>query len=108
MQDQWTLQFFLNVVDFGMDIQEALDAPTIHSEHFPSSFYPREAFPQRLSVEGRIPAEVREELTRRGHEIIVPGDWEHGRVLAVAYNPKEGTLSGGASPRQSIAQAVGW
>jgi gamma-glutamyltranspeptidase/glutathione hydrolase len=108
MQDQWTLQFFLNVADFGMNLQEALDAPTIHSEHFPSSFYPREAYPQRLSVEGRISPEVRDELTKRGHEIVVPGDWAHGRVLAVSVNDERGTLSGGASPRQSIADAIGW
>jgi gamma-glutamyltranspeptidase/glutathione hydrolase len=108
MQDQWTLQFFLNVADFGMNLQEALDAPTIHSEHFPSSFYPREAYPQRLSVEGRISQDVRDELARRGHEIIVPGDWVHGRVLAVSVNAERGTLSGGASPRQSIADAIGW
>ena len=43
-QEQWTLQFFLNYIDFGMNLQEALDAPTVHSVHFPSSFYP----PQRL------------------------------------------------------------
>jgi len=108
MQDQWTLQFFLNVVEFDMSIQEALDAPTIHSEHFPSSFYPREASPQVLSVEGRIPEEVREDLIQRGHEVVVPSDWSHGRVLAVAYDPELKTLSGGASPRQSIAQAIGW
>ena len=42
-QDQWTLQFFLNYIDFGMNIQEALDAPSVHSVHFPSSFYPRPA-----------------------------------------------------------------
>ena len=39
-QDQWTLQFFLNYVNFGMNLQEALDAATVHSVHFPSSFYP--------------------------------------------------------------------
>ena len=41
-QDQWTLQFFLNYVEFGMDLQQALDAPTVHTTHFPSSFYPRD------------------------------------------------------------------
>ena len=39
-QDQWTLQFFLNYVDFGMNLQQALDAPTVHSVHFPSSSTP--------------------------------------------------------------------
>jgi gamma-glutamyltranspeptidase/glutathione hydrolase len=108
MQDQWTLQFFLNVADFGMNLQEALDAPTVHSEHFPSSFYPREAYPQRLSVEGRIAQAVREELACRGHNVVLPGDWVHGRVLAVSVDGERGTLSGAASPRQSIADAIGW
>jgi gamma-glutamyltranspeptidase/glutathione hydrolase len=42
-QDQWTLQFFVNDVDFGMNLQEAIDKPTFHSLHFPSSFYPHDA-----------------------------------------------------------------
>ena len=42
-QDQWTFQFFLNHVVFGMNLQAAVDAPSFHSNHFPSSFYPREA-----------------------------------------------------------------
>jgi gamma-glutamyltranspeptidase/glutathione hydrolase len=70
-QDQWTLQFFLNYVDFGMNIQEALDAPSVHSLHFPSSFYPREAYPARMVAENRIAPEVIAELKRRGHEVIV-------------------------------------
>jgi gamma-glutamyltranspeptidase/glutathione hydrolase len=55
MQDQWTLQFFLGVVDHGMDLQAAVDTATFHTNHFPSSFYPREAHPGSLTVEGRIP-----------------------------------------------------
>ncbi len=53
-QEQWTLQFFLNHVVFGMNLQEALDAPTITCVHFPSSFYPRPAYPNRVEVEGRL------------------------------------------------------
>ncbi len=107
-QDQWTLQFFLNVVDFGMSIQEALDAPTFHSQHFPSSFYPRAQHPGRLVVEGRIPATVREELARRGHEIEVTGDWANGRVLGIRFDPARGLIFGGASPRLETGYAIGW
>ena len=57
-QDQWTLQFLLNVVDFGMDLQEALDAPTVHSTTSPGSFYPHLARPAAARVEGRISATV--------------------------------------------------
>src|SRR5437588_9434415 len=82
-QDQWTLQFFLNVVDFGMDLQAALDAPTFHTLHFPSSFYPRAAYPGRVMVEERIPEETRQALQQRGHEVVPTGPWSNGRVLGV-------------------------
>jgi gamma-glutamyltranspeptidase/glutathione hydrolase len=107
-QDQWTLQFFLNVVDFGMSVQEALDAPTFHTEHFPSSFYPRAQHPGRLTVEGRIPEEIREALRARGHEVTVSGDWSNGRVLAVRADLERGLIFGGASPRGETGYAQGW
>ena len=53
-QEQWLLQFFLNYVEFGMNLQEALDAPTLYSVHFPSSFYPRRAYPGRVVAESRL------------------------------------------------------
>jgi len=68
--DQWTLQFFLNYVGFGMNLQEALDAPTVHSVHFSSSFYPRKAFPGRVIAESRIPSSVAKELEGKGHEVV--------------------------------------
>ncbi len=107
-QDQWTLQFFLNVADWGMGIQEALDAPTFHSQHFPSSFYPRAQYPGRLEVEARIPLAVRAELERRGHEIVEVGDWANGRVLAIRADRERGLIFGGASPRGETAYAIGW
>jgi gamma-glutamyltranspeptidase/glutathione hydrolase len=107
-QDQWTLQFFLNLVDFGMDLQAALDAPTVHSMHFPSSFYPRAAHPGRLVVEGRIPEAVRTELARRGHEVVVTGDWANGRVLGIRCDPLRRLIWGGASPRNETGYAIGW
>jgi gamma-glutamyltranspeptidase/glutathione hydrolase len=107
-QDQWTLQFFLNVVDFGMSVQEALDAPTFHTQHFPSSFYPRAQHPGQVVVEGRIPEAVRDALRRRGHEVVATGDWANGRVLAIRTDPARGLIFGGASPRLETGYAVGW
>lgn len=107
-QDQWTLQFFLNLVHFGMGIQEAIDAPNFHSQHFPSSFYPRAQFPGRVVVEERIPEEVRSELERRGHEVVVAGPWSHGRVLGIRIDPDRGLIFGGASPRGETGYAIGW
>ncbi len=107
-QDQWTLQFFLNHVDFGMDIQEALDAPTVHSEHFPSSFYPREAHPARMRAEDRIPQEVIAELERRGHEVVVADGWVNGKCMGIQYDKERGVIMGGVSPRGKIGYALGW
>lgn len=107
-QDQWTLQFFLNVVVFGMSIQQALDAPTFHTQHFPSSFYPRAQHPGRLVVESRIPENVREALRARGHQVKETGPWSNGRVLAIRIDRDRGLLFGGASPRLETGYAIGW
>ena len=105
-QDQWSLQFFLNVVDFGMDLQEALDAPSVQSTHFPGSFYPHQSQPGGVRIESRIPSEVRDELSARGHQVAVDGAWSHGQVSAVAREP-DGVLSGAASPRGRVAYVMG-
>jgi len=107
-QDQWTLQFFLNVIDFGMNLQEALDAPTVYSLHFPQSFYPRDAHPARVMAEGRIAREVIAELERRGHEMILDGDWVHGKVMGIQYDKAHGVILGGASAKGNIGYAFGW
>ena len=107
-QDQWTLQFFLNYVDFGMNIQEALDAPTVHSAHFPSSFYPRAAYPGRMMAEGRIPREVIAELERRGHEVVVTDGWVNGKVMGIHYDKARGVILGGVAPKGNIGYALGW
>jgi gamma-glutamyltranspeptidase/glutathione hydrolase len=106
-QDQWTLQVFLNVVEFGMDIQEALDAPLFHTEHFPSSFYPHEMVTAGLTVEGRIPPETIHALEAMGHKVTVAGDWDSGHVTMARITPKTGLLEAGASPRSMAAYAVG-
>ncbi|MYC08293.1 MAG: gamma-glutamyltransferase family protein [Chloroflexi bacterium] len=105
-QEQWTLQFFLNHINFGMDLQEALDAPTVHSVHFPSSFYPRAAFPARVVAESRISADTLEELRRRGHEIELTGDWANGKVMGIRWHADKGVIAGAASAKNSIGYAM--
>ncbi|MHB1534645.1 MAG: gamma-glutamyltransferase family protein [Acidimicrobiales bacterium] len=104
-QDQWTLAFFLRRVKFGMGLQEAIDLPAFHTTHFPSSFHPRLAHPGRLHVEGRLGQAALEELARRGHDVVVEGDWALGRICAVERHGQE--LRAGADPRQDQAYAVG-
>ena len=106
-QDQWTLQFFLNTVDFGMrDLQGAIDAPTVHTRHMIESFYPRLFRPGLSIAEERIPDPTIRELGRRGHRMQRSGPWDHGRVLAVARHPETGLCEAAASPRSQVAYAV--
>ena len=107
-QEQWTLQFFLNYVRFGMDLQEALDAPTIHSEHFPSSFYPRERFLGRLSIEADMPADVVSELERRGHDVEITPKWSNGKVMGIRCDTERGVIQGAVAPKGGIGYAMGW
>jgi gamma-glutamyltranspeptidase/glutathione hydrolase len=108
-QDQWTLQFFLNYVDFGMSIQEALEAPTVYSEHFPSSFYPRDAYPGRMVSDSRIPRKEIADLEHRGHDVRMSDPWTNGKVMGIRYDKATGVIAGGASPSgNSIGYALGW
>jgi gamma-glutamyltranspeptidase/glutathione hydrolase len=81
-QDQWITQMFLRHVHCDMNLQEAIDAPAWHSEHFPSSFWPRTARPGVLVLEGRMPKDTVAELKKRGHEVEVNDEWSEGRLTA--------------------------
>jgi gamma-glutamyltranspeptidase/glutathione hydrolase len=106
-QDQWTLQFFLNYVEFGMNLQAAIDAPTFHSSHFPSSFYPRDSHLGRLHLENRISPETVRKLRKRGHRIVLETGWSNGRVTAVHYDWQKRVMSSAASSRFQTAYALG-
>jgi gamma-glutamyltranspeptidase / glutathione hydrolase len=88
-QDQWSCQFFLrHASKHGAkpktNLQEAIDAPAWHIEHFPLSFWPRTARPGVLVVEGRLPKATIKELERRGHKVEVGPDWSEGRLSAAS------------------------
>jgi gamma-glutamyltranspeptidase/glutathione hydrolase len=101
------LQVFLNLVDFGMDLQAAVDAPSVHTTHFPSSFYPHPAYPGRVHLEGRIAPEVRAPLAALGHEVRVDGDWSHGQPTVVAFDPATGIVAGAATARSLLPYVMG-
>jgi gamma-glutamyltranspeptidase/glutathione hydrolase len=105
-QDQWSLELFLAHALFGLNLQEAIDAPMFHTDHFPSSFYPRAAQPRRVRVESRVDPAVVDELRRRGHDVEVDGPWSLGRLSAVCRDP-DGTLRGAANPRGMQGYAIG-
>ena len=107
-QDQWSLQFFLNCVDFRMNMQVAVDAPTFHTSHFPSSFHPHGAQPGTMHVESRTPESTIAALREKGHTVEVDGAWSHGRVLGIRYDAVSGVLYGVATARLDTGYAIGW
>ena len=104
-QDQWTLSFLLDHLDFGLGVQEAVEAPAFHTDHVPSSFTPRRAAPLSLSVEPGIDPAVVAELERRGHEVRVVAPHSLGKVCATGPGP-DGMVLAAASPRGQQAYAV--
>ncbi len=104
-QDQWALSFFLNHVQFGMNLQEAIDAPAFHTRHFPSSFWPRGSFPATVDLEDRAGPGVIEGLRARGHKVTVSPGWSLGRVSAVARDG--GLLYAAANARGMQGYAAG-
>ncbi|WP_022728683.1 gamma-glutamyltransferase family protein [Fodinicurvata sediminis] len=108
-QDQWSLSFLLRHLHHGYNLQEAIDAPSFHSEHPPSSFWPRLAKPNVLLVEGRMPRATVEELKRRGHDVSVGEDWSEGRLSACSQETRNGMryLRAGANPRGMQGYAAG-
>ncbi len=104
-QDQWPLHMFLRHVHFGMNLQQAIDHPSFHTAHFPSSFYPREVDTGRVKMEGRFPKQTFAELQRRGHLVDNEGDWALGRISAAARDG--GMLKAAANPRFMQGYAAG-
>ena len=104
-QDQWTCQFLLRHIHAGHNLQQAIDAPAWHSEHFPNSFWPRVARPGVLVVESRVPDATVRELRRRGHVVEVGLAWSEGRLTAAS---REGTRrKAAANPRGMQGYAAG-
>jgi gamma-glutamyltranspeptidase / glutathione hydrolase len=104
-QDQWITQFFLRHVHAGMNLQESIDAPAWHTEHFLSSFWPRTARPGVLVVEGRVPKATQEELKKRGHKLETGPDWSEGRLTAASRDGKRRKAA--ANPRGMQGYAAG-
>ncbi|MCL0101592.1 gamma-glutamyltransferase family protein [Dehalococcoidia bacterium] len=108
-QPQGMLQVFLNMVEFGMSPQEAVEHPRVGSESFPGSFWPHPYFPGKLNLEANFTEAVHSTLAQLGHEI---SSWETldtraGHVCVVMKDQGTGVLHGGADPRFT-SYAIAW
>ena len=94
-----TMQTLVNVIDFGMNVQEAIEAPRWSSRAFPASPFPHTMRPGDLSVESRVAADVQQALRAKGHTLSVAAPWSLGSNAAVMIDWKTGFLRAGADPR---------
>jgi gamma-glutamyltranspeptidase / glutathione hydrolase len=100
-----TMQTLINVIDFGMNIQQAIEAPRWTTSSFPSSVFPHTMYPGAMAVEARIPEATRAALIARGHKLRVAGPWSLGSNAGIIVDEKNGVLSAGADPR---VEAYAW
>jgi len=99
-QDQTLLQVFLNVAEFGMNPQEAVEAPRFNSQAMYSSFDDHSDEPLVLDVEKRIPEEVLNQLRARGHKLVIQGEWGNSCApTIVEYDATTGVMKAGADVR---------
>jgi gamma-glutamyltranspeptidase/glutathione hydrolase len=95
-QDQNLIQFFLNVVEFGMNVQEACEAPNIVSYQMQSSFGEHEAWPGKLTLNEKTPSKVKENLELIGYEVNMRSHTS-GPINAIFFDWVHGSFWGGAS-----------
>ena len=100
-----TMQTLLNMIEFGMNVQQAIEAPKWLTRAFPASPFPHTMYPGDLSVESRVPDSVRKQLLARGHKLRVTGAWSDGSLAAIVIDLKTGVLNAGTDPR---TEAYAW
>jgi gamma-glutamyltranspeptidase / glutathione hydrolase len=102
-----TMQTLINMIDFGMNIQQAIEAPRWTSRSFPASPFPHTMYPGDMGVESRIPEATRQALIARGHKLRVDPPWSLGSNGGIVIDTSTGVLSAGADPRVD-AYAWAW
>jgi gamma-glutamyltranspeptidase/glutathione hydrolase len=107
-QPQSSLQVFTNMIDFGLNVQEAVEAPRFCGYSFPRSPWPHRTYANRLEVEGRISQEVVEALQDKEHQVEVIGPWGvRNGFTPILVHPGTGVYHGGADPRKESVM-LGW
>jgi gamma-glutamyltranspeptidase/glutathione hydrolase len=107
-QDQALLQVLLNIVEFGMNPQEAVEAPRFDTQHYVSSFDDHEFLAGVLNIEARVTDKTIADLKTRGHKLNVQSAWGTlSSPTVIIYNQQNGVASAGADPRRG-RYAVAW
>lgn len=106
-QDQALLQIFLDVVEFGMNAQQAVEAPRFESRHLVSSFDNHAMNPGELILDERIPASVFTALEERGHKLERNSRWNGGAAPVMIRLLLSGTIEAAADP-YSYRNAQAW
>ena len=107
-QPQSNLQTLCNVIDFGMNVQEAVEAPRFCGYSFPQSPWPHEEYPNLLEIEGRVSQELVDRLNDMGHQVKAIGPWGvPNGFTPILVNPSDGVFHGGADPRKESVM-LGW
>jgi gamma-glutamyltranspeptidase/glutathione hydrolase len=106
-QDQSLIQVLLNIVEFGMNVQEAVEAPRFQTLHLVSSFDDHRFNPGVLNLEDRITKQVQEDLTSRGHKIEMQSAWGNPSAPTVIRFNSSGVIEAGADPRRG-RYAIAW
>ena len=102
------LQVLNNIIDFGLNLQEAVEAPRFGVNSFPRSPWPHETYPNQLDLEDRIPDGIAESLNDLGHRVDRVGPWGVSNGFApVMVDPESGVYVGGADPRKESV-VLGW
>ena len=107
-QVQTNMQVITHIVDFGMTVAEAVEAPRWRNSHSPTESNAPHVCDNLLHVESRFGADVLKGLESRGHQLNVMPDWgAQGSEMMIQVDPETGALHGAADPRRD-GYAVGW
>jgi gamma-glutamyltranspeptidase/glutathione hydrolase len=106
-QPMRTVQTLINMVDFGMNIQQAIEAPRWTTTSFPASTFPHRMSPGAVTVESRIGDPVRQDLLRRGHKLSIAGPWSLNSSGGIHIDWQLGVINAAADPRV-FSTALAW
>jgi len=107
-QDQSLIQVLLNIIEFGMNVQEAVEAPRFQTLHFVSSFDDHRINPGMLNLEDRIAKEVSNDLAARGHKVETQTSWGNPSApTVIRFYSDSGVIEAGADPRRG-RYAIAW